>query len=66
MTPLHPDYLKSKRRLDDFIFKHGGASPALSIYIGNRWDEALAKDPSGGQCVLLVEDFIEQLTAMKT
>ena len=63
---LHPDYISAKHRLQAFIRERGGASPKLSIFIGARWDEALAKDSTGQQCVHLVEELIERFTPMES
>lgn len=40
-------------------------TPELSIVFGQRWSEALEKDPEGSQCLLVIEDFREILTPMQ-
>jgi hypothetical protein len=56
--PMHPEYEAARRR---FVEIYGRW---LHLYEGD-WAEALEKDPTGTQCVRMVEDLEEQYSAMK-
>lgn len=58
---MHPEYEAARRRLESLI----GYDHWLSQYWSQRWLAALAKDPTGTQCVRLVEDLEEQHSRMK-
>lgn len=59
--PMHPEYEAAQRRFVEII----GYYPGPNSYYGSRWAEALAKDPTGTQCIRMVEDLEEQCSAMK-
>lgn len=42
-----------------------GADSGLTRALARQWREASAKDPSGMQCVRLVDDIIERNTPLK-
>jgi hypothetical protein len=59
--PMHPEYEAAQRRFRDLI----GYDYMWSEYMRERWAEALEKDPTGAQCVRMVEDLEEQNREMK-
>ncbi len=63
-----PDYMPEvRRRFRAFQDKHGrNITPALSLVIGNRYREAVDKDPTGRQALHLLDDIKERLTPMKS
>ena len=61
---MHPRYREARRRLRDLTAMH----PPLfdqTITLGIRWREALAKDVTGHNCVLMVDDLVERMTPMR-
>lgn len=64
MVEMSPKYFEAKRKLEAFVNKY----PRLredTVYIGNLWEAALEKDPTGVQCLNWVNDFIEAVTPME-
>jgi hypothetical protein len=64
MSDMHPRYREAKNRLRDLT----QTRPSLfdqTITLGNQWREALLKDDTGFNCVLMVDDLIERMTPMR-
>lgn len=59
--PMHPEYETAQQRFRDLL----GYDYAWGSYMLTRWVEALAKDPTGLQCIRMVEDLEEQNREMK-
>lgn len=55
---MHPEYAAARRRFTEIYGR------SLHHY-EDQWDEALAKDPTGTQCVRMIKDLEEQLRKMK-
>jgi hypothetical protein len=64
--PMHPDYNRARKKLRDIrrILKTP-LSVADVVAFNRMWSEAADKEPDGRQCVLFVEDLIEQNTPLK-
>jgi len=61
---MHPRFKEARNRLRDLTRIH----PSLfdqTITLGIRWREALLKDHTGHNCVLLVDDLVERMTPMR-
>jgi hypothetical protein len=61
---MHPRYHEAGKRLRDLPRLY----PSLfdqTITLGIRWREALEKDATGHNCVLLVDDLVERLAPMR-
>ena len=50
----------ARKQLREFQNLHGNKIPSwMSIYIGQVWNTALEKDPSGGQLKYVVQEAYE-------
>jgi hypothetical protein len=60
----HPQFHAARKRFRDLprLYPHLFDQ---TVQLGNQWNRALEKDPTGLQCVRLVDDLIERLQPMK-
>lgn len=61
---IHPSYFEAKRKLNALADKYPKMRQ-MTVYIGQKWDDLLEKDPTGRQCILWVEDLEAQLTPLR-
>ncbi|BCM87766.1 hypothetical protein [Methylobacterium indicum] len=63
-----PDHMPEvRRRLRGIQFKYGPTlTPTDTVEIGNRFNEAVALDPSGRQALHYLDDLEERLAPMKS
>ncbi len=62
---MHPDYFVAKKRINALVNKLPDLrKPKWTIFVGSKWDVALEKDPTGQQCLRVVEDLEEIFTPM--
>ena len=63
---MHPRYNVARRKLRDIRrIIRTPLSKADVVAYGEMWRQAADKHPDGRQCVLFVEDLIEQNTPLK-
>jgi len=66
MSEMHPELNRARRRLRDIRrYIRTPLSSADVVAFGEMWREASDKHPDGRQCVLLVDDLIEQNTPLR-
>ena len=66
MSEMHPDLNRARKKLRDIRrIIRTPLSSADVVAFGEMWREAADKHPDGRQCVLLVDDLIEQNTPLR-